>query len=207
MHVVRRRGLQQVLLMLSLIVGVVTMHSTVACHDDTGHARNAAAHLGGSAPTAPIAPPLLAVPAAHTSTAAGDAHVAATTGVAAAESVAGELDDSPGHLTAGSETVLATAAPVLTPVIAPVLALVAPAADLVVGTDLPGQHSALNDVLHLCLAVLTALLAVAAAALLDLLVGRATRRNASPAGGRPVAGPRAPPSTSVRLAQLCVLRN
>ncbi|GAA2877527.1 hypothetical protein GCM10010472_39100 [Pseudonocardia halophobica] len=164
--------------MLSLIVGVVTMHSTVACHDATGHAEKAAAHLGGSPSTVHPFAAVLAAPAAM---AAVDAHAA---------------DSSLGHpMTTASTAAGAGVAPVMR------------GADSTVGTDRPGQHSALHDLLHLCLAVLTALIAFAAAALLALLVGRATRRHASTTGGRPVAGPRAPPPTSVRLAQLCVLRN
>ncbi len=153
MHLVRRRGLQRVLLVLSLIVGVVAMHSTTACHDATGHARNAAVHVDDSAHSAPS-------PAARS---AMDGEMPAA-GPAPAAGVAGEREPA-------------------------------------------GQHSALHDLLHLCLAVVAALLVLAGTALLTLLAGSAARRAGDPRGGRPGTGPRAPPPTSVRLAQLCVLRN
>ena len=83
-------------------------------------------------------------------------------------------------------------------------ALPAPAAGSASGGHDP--MSALHHMLHLCLAVVTALL-LAAVVLLAVLSLRGDRAGAASAGPRGT-GPRAPPPpTSVRLAQLCVLRN
>ncbi|MCF7547443.1 hypothetical protein [Pseudonocardia sp. WMMC193] len=188
MNVVRRRGFQQLLLMLSLVVGVVTMHSTVACHDDTGHAQHAAPSVGDSMATErPLAPSLTA----RAAVASGDGRTAGTAAAAAITPAGDELAGSSSDLGMVRELVIALAAPVMH----------------AAGVGPFGQHSALHDLLHLCLAVLTGLLVLAAAALFAVLVGSATKRGTPLSGARPTAGPRAPPSTSVRLAQLCVLRN
>lgn len=67
--------------------------------------------------------------------------------------------------------------------------------------------SSLHQVLHLCLAILSALLALGAIALALWRTVRPDRHatRISRLEGR--APPRRPPPTSVRLAQLCVLRN
>jgi hypothetical protein len=67
--------------------------------------------------------------------------------------------------------------------------------------------SSLHQVLHLCLAILSALLALGAIALALWRTVRPDRQatRISRLEGR--APPRRPPPTSVRLAQLCVLRN
>ncbi|GAY10979.1 hypothetical protein TOK_5464 [Pseudonocardia sp. N23] len=67
--------------------------------------------------------------------------------------------------------------------------------------------TAVEQIMHLCLAMLTALIILGLWAVTYLLAtGYATAR-----GPRPLAmvvtRPRAPPPTAVRLAQLCVLRN
>ncbi|WP_433505499.1 hypothetical protein ACQP04_02720 [Pseudonocardia halophobica] len=201
MHVIGRRGWQQVLLMLSLIVGVVTMHSTIACHADNGTApathgtahptaaTSAASTFLGPASEAPDPAPAVE-PMTMTASHGGNAHVAMVNEIdATGPSSAPEQDLAP----AKTEVMLLAA---------PLLGLSG-----LESSQPDAPRSALHDLLHLCLAVLTALLALAAAALLALFVGRATHRDGSPAGGLPVAGPQAPPPTSVRLAQLCVLRN
>ena len=190
MHVVRRRGFQQFLLMLSLIVGVVTMHSTVACHDDTGPTQHAAPH-GDSEPSEPSEPtehPLAPSLTTRATVVSGDVGTAPATAITVAGDELAHSSSGPGM---ASELVIAVAAPVMH----------------AAGAGPLGRHSALHDLLHLCLAVLTALLVLSVAALFALLTGSATRRGTPLGGGRPTVGPRAPPSTSVRLAQLCVLRN
>lgn len=191
--------------MLSLIVGVVTMHSTIACHADNGTApaTHDTAHPPATSPAASTflgpafdAPDPTPAPEPMTTTASldGHPHVAMTDdGEAIRPSSAPEHDLAP-----AGRAVVSPAASLLAPLIA---------LSGFESSQPNAPSSALHDLLHLCLAVLTALLAFAAAALLALLAWRGTRRHASTTGGRPVAGPRAPPPTSVRLAQLCVLRN
>ncbi|GAY10972.1 hypothetical protein [Pseudonocardia sp. N23] len=183
MQTLQRRDWQQALLVLSLILGVVAMHSAVACGADAGHAQNAA--IQGAA-----GPPMRMVGLDGPAAVTADANAVTATGSASASA------DSRGGQQAAATAVL-----------------VVPATSDMHATDLAGPagpaggHSVLHDLLHLCLAVLTILLALAGAVLLAVVVARATRPDTIHRGGRPAAGPRAPPPTSVRLAQLCVLRN
>lgn len=87
----------------------------------------------------------------------------------------------------------------------------APVADpsMAGGADHPGHGPApsmLHHVLHLCLAIMAALLVVGAVALVLWHTVQPDRR-AVRIGALVRRAPRRPPSTSVRLAQLCVLRN
>ncbi|WP_234027740.1 hypothetical protein [Pseudonocardia dioxanivorans] len=182
MQTARRRDWQNLVVLLSLILGVVAMHSTVASHDDAGSLQNVAMH------TAVAIPPT----AVHggSVTAAAEATIASAT---ASPDPAAAFSSGP--RAAAAEVVVASAMSGMDDG-----ALTGPA-------EPAGGHSALHDLLHLCLAVLTALLALAVAALLAFVLGRTAQPGTITRGGRPVVGPRAPPPTSVRLAQLCVLRN
>lgn len=153
-------GWHRLLLMLSLVVGVVIMHSTV-----TGH--SAAVPVASSAATTQ---PGAGNPTGHSSPA---------------------VDSLRGVPGGGAMDAVAMAAE-------------APMPDH--GSSSRDPMSALHDLLHLCLAVLTALV-VLTAVVRALGVWRRLRPTPASSAGRPAVGPRAPPSTSVRLAQLCVLRN
>lgn len=64
-----------------------------------------------------------------------------------------------------------------------------------------------HDIMHLCLAVLAAVVALGVA-MIVLIVGARERSSAAPRRTRSVTfAARPPPRTAVRLAQLCVLRN
>jgi hypothetical protein len=176
-----RRGWQQVLLMLSLILGVVAMHSTIACHADPGNAQGMAAHTGSAG----------AVSQPTGFSLSTQTPMAGLVGALAL--TADEPADSRVVPSQEMSTVALTAAVMRA-------AMAGPAGS--------NGHAALHDLLHLCLAVLTALALLAVAALLALFVGgRPAGGDSFAVLGRPVVGPRAPPPTSVRLAQLCVLRN
>ncbi|WP_246393315.1 hypothetical protein [Pseudonocardia pini] len=164
----RRREWCRLLLMLSLIVGVVTMHSTVACHA-AGDATVGSHVSQASAPTA------------------GGPQYAATV-----EAMPSDMSHPVGIESVG----LAVSAALSVEIVSAVEHRSSPHEPM----------SALHDLLHLCLAVLTGLLVLVAAVLLALLLMRRLRPSA-PASARPVSGLRSPPPTSVRLAQLCVLRN
>lgn len=154
--------------MLSLIVGVVTMHSTVACHA----VGDATVGSHGSPASAPVA---------------GSPHSGGT-----GEATLSDMS----HMVSVESLTVAVPAALAVEVVSAM-------------EDHSAPHdpmSALHDLLHLCLAVLTGLLVLAAAVLLALLLMRRLRPSA-PGTARPVTGSRSPPPTSVRLAQLCVLRN
>jgi hypothetical protein len=155
--VIRRAGWHRLLLMLSLVLGVVIMHSTVA-------GRSAALPVVSSAAT--------------TEPGAGDP--------------TGHSSPAVHSLLGGPREGALDAA-----------AMVAPTSRHGSSHD---PMSALHDLLHLCLAVLTALV-VLTAVVRALGAVRRLRPTPTNSAGRPAVGPRAPPSTSVRLAQLCVLRN
>lgn len=169
--------------MLSLVLGVVAMHATIACRDDARHGQNVAMH-------GPAAVPMTMTGLDGSAAVATDTPAAPRSG-----SVNLPAGSHSGPPAAATEVFVVTTRAVLL------------AADLAEPTGPDGGHSALHDLLHLCLAVLTGLLALAAAALLAFLVRRAVGPHTVPRSARPVAGPRAPPPISVRLAQLCVLRN
>jgi len=143
------------LLLLTLIVGVVTMHSTIACH------------MGGEREQAP------------------GRHAQHTVSASMTES-----DPLRHSLEAGFSPSIAE----------PSVEAVEPIA----GHD--PLDSALHALLHLCLAILTGLLALGVLALCAVMLTGVIRA-APRTVGRSVTGPRAPPPTSLRLAQLCVLRN
>jgi hypothetical protein len=71
----------------------------------------------------------------------------------------------------------------------------------------PGHHGdGMSMLLHLCLAVLGALLLALAVPLLLAVLARAAPAGRTTGLPAPCAHPRAPPPTPVRLAQLCVSR-
>lgn len=152
-------GRRQMLLMLTLILGVLCMHALIL----VGTSPTGGGHSVGPGPGAAASGPTHEMPA-HASAGTGDATAASPLVHAGSD----HSDRGAGH---GS-----------TP-------------------------SAMHHVLHLCLAILAALLVVGAVA----LALRHTLRPDRP--GVPIGAlvRRAPcwppPPTSVRLAQLCVLRN
>jgi hypothetical protein len=179
--------------MLSLILGVVAMHSAVACHDDAGHAQHTVLHGAVSAP--------MAMSLDGSATVDGGAAALEATGSGSASLGSHQSPAAPPLVTARSDVRAISLRTI------DVRTIDVRAIDTADPTWPSSGHSMMHDLLHLCLAVLTALLALAAAALLAVVVARAGRSDTNRRGGRPVAGPRAPPPTSVRLAQLCVLRN
>ena len=215
MQVVGRRGWQQALLLLSLIVGVVTMHSTIACHADSGSApaSHATAHSGRT----------YSAPPSSSSPAVTSPHVSDGMSVPALESMGSRVASAAsgdGHVTlpdpAAQQGPMGTGA-LAVPLNFSAAGLVVPATDVVLpalaalsgldgsspGDSMPGLH----ELLHLCLAVLTALIAFSAVVLLAFLAAQSGVVFALRRAERPASGPRAPPPTGVRLAQLCVLRN
>jgi hypothetical protein len=65
-----------------------------------------------------------------------------------------------------------------------------------------------HELLHLCLAVLAAAIALGLAAVVVTILTRRDNHTAAPCPREVVpVPPRPPPRTAVRLAQLCVLRN
>lgn len=79
-------------------------------------------------------------------------------------------------------------------------------ADATAASTTPMPMPALHELLHLCLAVLVAmiLLGLALVAFLGFARGVAVRARVPEVV---IVRPRSPPRTAVRLAQLCVLRN
>lgn len=151
-------GRRQMLLVLTLIVGVLCMHALVLI----GTSPAGGGHSVGHGPVA-ASSPIQAMPV-HASAGTGDA-------VPASPLVA-EGSDHADH-----------------------------------GARHGSTPSAMHHVLHLCLAILAALVVVGAAA---LVLWRTLRpdRTSVPIGALVRRAPdRPPPPTSVRLAQLCVLRN
>ena len=72
---------------------------------------------------------------------------------------------------------------------------------------MPAPMPALQDLLDLCLAVLAGAIALGVARLLAVLAHRHVEETRPTASHAPRDVARPPPPTSVRLAQLCVLRN
>ncbi|WP_098961401.1 hypothetical protein [Pseudonocardia sp. N23] len=210
-HVVSRHGWQQVLLVLSLIAGVVAMHSAIACHTDNSSA------------------PVAHVTAHSTSTAPHSSTVAAATSPYRSDGMSGSAEEtSPPRMVAPGVADGTTSNPAAQPswigrgavavpldfsatgpgVPAPEAAMPALAALSWWDGPLPDDSvPALHDLLHLCLAVLTALIALSAVVLLAVLAARSGASMVSSGAPRRASGPRAPPPTAVRLASLCVLRN
>ncbi|RTL61629.1 MAG: hypothetical protein EKK42_34605 [Pseudonocardiaceae bacterium] len=169
--------------MLSLILGVMAMHSTVACDAGTAQSQDMASHTGS--PTAGLQP-APSVPSLQMSTAGLRSTMAQPAGMTA----------DPGVLLLSTPAAVSHSAALLM------------TAGVLTSSDGHGGRSVLHDLLHLCMAVLSALTLLAAAALLAWFLGGRTGRSDSVRGvWQPAPGPRAPPPTSVRLAQLCVLRN
>ena len=81
----------------------------------------------------------------------------------------------------------------------------ASAMELVAAAPDPGT-TAMSMLMHLCLAVLAALLVLGMLAVAFAVLSRRPRA-ANISRAVVIAWPRAPPRTAVRLAQLCVLRN
>lgn len=180
-----RRSITQILLMLSLVVGVVAMHSLVACHEHPGPAAVAVTHADGSmAPSSEVA--------------SATPHDAMSTS-STVRTQATNLEESTVGSDSGHVLVGASARAVV--FVGEVVSAAPP------DGSAPGHHSALHDLLHLCLAVLTSLLVLAAVLLVAVLGWRRPRAPGPAESGSRTLGPHAPPSTSVRLAQLCVLRN
>lgn len=71
----------------------------------------------------------------------------------------------------------------------------------------PDSGSILSCLLHLCLAVLTALILLGLPTLVGVLMSRRARHGRQVRGDVICVLPRPPPRMAVRLAQLCVLRN